>query len=101
MAPLFVADVAGRRADEAADRVPLLELAHVEADHRVLVAEERLGERAGELSLADPGRAEEQEAADRPARVAEAGSGAARCFCDRGYRLLLADDPRVERLLEP
>jgi len=51
--------------------VPLLELAHVEADHQVLAPEEDLGERAGELGLADARRSEEQEAPDRPVRVAE------------------------------
>ena len=57
LAGLLVADVAGRGADQPRDGVALLELAHVEADHRVLVAEQRLGERAGELGLADAGRA--------------------------------------------
>ena len=57
--------------------MPLLELAHVEADHQVLVAEQRLGERPRELGLADAGRAEEEEAADRPVRVAEPGARAA------------------------
>ena len=70
----LVADVTGRRADEPRDRMALLELAHVEADHEVLAAEERLGQRARELGLADAGRTEEQEAADRLARVAEAGA---------------------------
>ena len=51
-----------------------LELAHVEADHQALVAEQRLGERAGELGLADAGRAEEEEAADRAPRVAQPGA---------------------------
>jgi len=71
LAGLLVADVAGRSADEARDGVPLLELAHVEADHQVLVAEERLCKRPCELGLADARRAEEEEAADRPAGVAE------------------------------
>ena len=68
---LLVADVTGRRPDEARDRVALLELAHVEADHQVLVAEQRLGERAGELGLPDAGRAKEEKAADGSLRVAE------------------------------
>ena len=49
---LLVADVPGRRPDEPADGVPLLELAHVEPDHQVVVAEQDLGERPGELRLA-------------------------------------------------
>ena len=53
LAALLVADVAGGRADEAADRVLLHVLAHVELDQGALVAEEELGERLGELGLPD------------------------------------------------
>ena len=83
LAGLLVADVAGRRADQPADRVPLLELAHVQPDHPVLVAEQRLGQRPGQLGLADAGRAEEQEAADRPVRVGQPGPRAAHRLGDR------------------
>ena len=55
----------------------LLVLAHVDADQRLLVVEQELGERAGRLGLADAGRAEEEEASRsgrfgscRPARAA-------------------------------
>ena len=44
LAALLVADVAGRRTDEAGDRVPLGVLAHVDADHRPLVVEEEVGQ---------------------------------------------------------
>src|SRR4029078_9018281 len=67
---LLVADIAGRRADQALDRELLEVLAHVDPDHRVRVVEEELGERAGELGLADAGGTEEQERAERPARAA-------------------------------
>ena len=80
--------------------MPLLELAHVEPDHPVLVAEQRLGQRAGQLRLADAGRAEEQEAADRPVRVAEPGAGAPYRLGHRLDRLVLADDPLVQVLLQ-
>ena len=69
---LVVADVAGRRADEPRHGVLLHVLAHVDADHRPLVVEQELGERASELGLADPGRPEEQERTDRPVRVGQA-----------------------------
>ena len=75
LAALLVADVPGRRADQPADRVPLLVLAHVEADHVVLGVEQRRGERLGQLGLADAGGAEEDERPDRPARVLDARSG--------------------------
>ncbi len=80
--------------------MPLLELAHVEADHEVLAPEERLRERPGELGLADAGRAEEEEAPHRPVGVAEAGARAADRLRDRAHRLVLADDAAVELLLE-
>ena len=48
LAAFVVADVAGRRSDEARDGVLLHVLAHVDADHRLLVVEEELGERLRE-----------------------------------------------------
>src|ERR1700759_1334167 len=45
---------------EPRDGVPLLELAHVEAHHQVLGAEQDLRERTRELRLADARRPEEQ-----------------------------------------
>ena len=87
LAALVVADVARRRADEARHRVLLHVLAHVDADHRPLVVEQEVGERAGELGLADARRAEEQERADRPVRVREPGAGPADRVRDRGDRL--------------
>ena len=50
---------------------------HVDADHRVLVVEHVLGQRLRQLRLADAGRAEEDEAADRPLRVLQAAARAA------------------------
>ena len=66
---------------------------------RVLVVEQELGERARELGLADAGRAEEQERADRPARVLEPGARAADRVGHGLDGLVLADDPLVEALL--
>ena len=74
-------------------------LGHVDPDHRLLVAEEELGEGAGELGLADPGGAEEDERAGRALRVLDPGARAADRFRDGGDRDLLADHPLVEFLL--
>ena len=52
LAALVVADVAGRRADQARHRVLLHVLGHVDADHVRLVVEQELGERARQLGLA-------------------------------------------------
>ena len=74
-------------------------LAHVDADHRPLVVEEEVGQRAGQLGLADAGGAEEEERADRPVGVGQAGPAAADGVGHRGDGLVLADDPLVEDLL--
>ena len=91
LAALLVADVAGRRADQAGDRVLLHVLGHVDADDRLLGVEHELGQRPGQLGLADAGRAEEEEAADRPVGVGEPGARAAQRVGDRLDRLVLAD----------
>ena len=84
---LLVADIAGRRADQPRDGVLLHVFRHVEADHRGLVVEEERGERLGELGLADAGRAQEHERADRPVRILQAGARAADGGRDRLHRL--------------
>ena len=99
LAALLVADVAGRRADQPRDGVLLHVLGHVDADDRLLGVEHELGQRPGELGLADAGRAEEEEGADRPVRVGEPGARAAQRVGDRLDRLVLADHPLVEALL--
>ena len=99
LAALVVADVAGRRADQPRHGELLHVLAHVDADHRVLVVEQELGERPGQLGLADAGRAEEQERADRAARVLEPGARAADRVGHGLDRLVLADDALVQPLL--
>ena len=70
-AAFLIADIARRRADQPGDAVLLHELGHVDADHGVGVVEQEIGERLGQLGLADAGRAEEQE------RCPSAGSGPA------------------------
>ena len=74
-------------------------LGHVERDQRRVVTEEELGERLGELGLADAGGAEEDERTRRPLRVLETGTGAADRLRHRGDGALLADDALVEVLL--
>ncbi len=72
---------------------------HVEADHRVLLAEDRLGESLGEFRLADAGRSEEQEGGDGTATFAQAGSREAYCVAHGLDGFLLTDDALVEALL--
>ncbi len=65
----------------------------------VVVAEQELGERLGQLGLADAGRAQEDERARRALRVLEPGPGAADRLGDRLDGVLLADDPLVQLAL--
>ncbi len=101
LAALLVADVAGRRADQTRHRVLLHVFAHIDADHVVLAVEERLGQGLGELGLADAGRPEEDERTDRAAGVLDTGAGPDDRVRDQAHRLVLADHPAVQDLVEP
>ena len=74
-------------------------LAHVELDQRVLVIEEELRQRLGQLGLPNAGRPQEDEGATRPLRILEAGTGPSDRLRQRGDRLFLADDPLVQLVL--
>ena len=91
VAALLVTDVAGRRADQPGHGVLLHELAHVDAHPRVGRVEQELGQRLAQLGLADAGRAQEQERADRAVRVRQAGARTPHRIGDHADRLLLAD----------
>src|SRR5215207_213898 len=99
LASLVVADVARGRADEPGHGVLLHVLRHVHLDHRVLVAEEELGERACQLGLPHARRAEEDERAGRPLRVLDPGAGATDRLGDGDDGLLLADHALVQLVL--
>src|SRR5919109_301540 len=88
-----------RRTAEPGHGVLLHVLRHVDPHHRVLVAEQELGERARQLGLADAGRAEEHERACRPLRVLEARARAPDRLRDDLDRLVLADHALVELVL--
>ena len=100
LAALVVADVAGRRADQARDGVLLHVLGHVDAHHVLFGVEQRRGERLGELGLAHAGRAQEDERADRAARVLDARAGAQDGVGHALHGLVLADHPLVQHLVE-
>ncbi|GBC78646.1 hypothetical protein HRbin08_02142 [bacterium HR08] len=98
--PLLVADVSGRRTDQASHRVLLHVLGHINPDQRALVVEEALGERAGQLRLPHARGTEEDEASDRTIRVFQSRARAADGLGDRAHRLLLTDDATMELLLQ-
>jgi hypothetical protein len=74
-------------------------LGHVDPHHRVLGVEHELGQRARQLGLADAGRTEEEERADRPLGVLQPCARAPQRARDGDDRLVLADDPLVQALL--
>ena len=99
LAALVVADIAGRRADEARHRVLLHVLGHVDADHGALVVEEELGQRPRQLRLAHAGGPEEQEGADGAVGVGEPRPRAAHGVGDRDDGLGLTDHAAGQPLL--
>ena len=96
---LLIPDVARRRADQAGHGGLLHVLAHIDAHHGLLVVEQEVGERLGELGLAHTGGAEEQERAGRAVRVGDAGARTAHRVGHGLDGLLLADDALAEVLL--
>ena len=98
LSALFVADVSRRRPDHARHRVLLHVLGHVDAHHGALVVEQEFGQRPRQLRLADAGRSQEQEAADRPMRVAQSGAVAADGVRDQNHSFVLPHDALLEAL---
>ena len=87
-AALAVADVAGRRAGQPRNLVVLLVLRHVDDDHVAVAAVEDVGQGHGRLGLADAAGADQQEDADRPARVDQVGPRRLDALGDRLQRVL-------------
>ena len=77
LAALLVADVPGRGTEEPRGGVAVVELAHVDLDERVVLAEQEVRQRLGQLGLTHTGRAGEDERARRALRVLQTGAGAA------------------------
>ena len=91
LAAFLVADVAGRRSDQARGGEFFHVLRHVDLNQRVAIAEHEFGELLREKSFSNAGRPEENERTNRPARILEVGAAAAQRFRDRGDGFVLAD----------
>ena len=72
---------------------------HVDADDGILAVEQEIRQRLTQFRLAHAGGSEEQERAVRPVRVRQTGAGAPYGVRDRDNRLILTDDPALQRLL--
>src|SRR5699024_2550556 len=99
LAALVVADVPGARAAQARGGVPLTALGQVQLDARLLVAEQELGERLGQLRLPDAGGAGEDERAAGTLGILEPGTRAPDRAGDGLDGLVLPDDALVQLLL--
>ena len=99
-ASFLVTDVSRRRSDQPADGVLLHELAHVDANHRLITVEQHLGQRLAEFGFAHAGRAQEDERADRPVRVLQARATPTNGVRYRFDRFVLADDALVQTIFE-
>ena len=98
LAALLIADISRRRADQAGDAELLHILGHVDADEVFLVVKQRLGQRFGQLGLADAGGPQEQKAADGPPRVGDTGARAQDGVRDFAHGFILADDAFVQHI---
>ena len=90
----------GGRADQAADGVLLHVLGHVDADEVVFAVEERFGQGLAQLGFAHAGGAQEDEAADGPLGILDAGPGADDRVGDEADGFVLADHPFVQRFVQ-
>ena len=101
LAALIVSNIARRRTDQPADSMPLLVFAHVDTGHHVLIIEQELRQCLGQFGLADAGRTHEQEGADRPLLVRQAGPVAPDRIRHRLDGRILADHPFVQGFFHP
>src|SRR5215207_3044580 len=101
LAALLVTDITRRRTEQPRCGVLLGVLTHVELDQRVLVAEQELGQRLGQLGLADAGRSGEDERSARPLRVLQAGASTTDRTGERPDRVMLTDVALTNLLLHP
>jgi len=97
LSALFVADVAGRGADQPRDGVALHVLRHVEAQQLDAQVMRQL---LGYLGLAHPGGAGEQEAAHRSFRLAQVGARDLDGGNQALDRLVLAEDHQAQVTLQ-
>ena len=92
LAPFVVADISRRGADQPRHGVLLHVLGHVDADHVRLVVEQERRQRTRQLGLPHARRAQEDERADGPVGVLQAGARTPNGVGDR-RRLLRPDLP--------
>ena len=73
---------------------------HVNADHGLLVVEQKQGQGLGQFGFADPGGAHEQKGTDRTVFVLQSGAVASHGFGHGLHGGILTDDPTVQFIFE-
>src|SRR5699024_4488944 len=101
LAALLVTDVAGWGTEQPRGRVTVVILTHVDLDERVVLTEQELRQRLGQLRLADTGRPGEHERAGRTARILHPAPGATDGLRHRLDGVVLTDDALVQLRLHP
>ncbi len=101
LSSFFIADIAGRSADQARYGKLLHVFRHIDAHHVVFRVEQSLGQRTGQLGFADPGRSQEDERADGAVWILDAGAGPEHRIRNEPHRLVLADHPLMEDIFQP
>src|SRR5690606_33584998 len=96
---LLVADVARRGTEQPRGGVAVVELTHVDLDERVVLTEQEVRQRLGQLGLTHTGRTGEDERAGRALGVLQARTCTPDGLRHGLARVLLTDDPLVQLLL--
>ena len=91
-APLFVADITGRRSDEACHRVFLHIFGHVDPQHRIIIVKQEFSQSLGKFGLANASRTQHQKTAHGLMRVGKASTGSTNGIGNGRHSLTLAND---------
>ncbi len=100
LAAVIIADIAGRRADQAGAGVFFAEFAHVDFYQIVRAAEHFARQHSGQLGLADARRSHENKRADRPLVAGHARTAAPNGARHLADRLRLADHVAAQVFLQ-
>ena len=96
---LIIADVAWGGANQPTDRMPLLELAHIDTGHGIIAVEHELGQGFGQFGLPNPCWTNEDEATDRAAWITQAAPGTPNRISEGNDRFVLTNHPLVQAIL--
>ena len=97
----FIANIARRRANQPRYRVLFHILRHIDARHGAIIIEQKSRQGLHQLRLANTGRAQEQEAADRAIGVLQAGTRTAHGLGNRLQSFFLTDHALAQLVFHP